>query len=80
MSHASTLSNILMQLQRAMGVALGAILLNVAVSLRNGRAAHLLAQVDFRIAFAVMVLVSLLSVLWYWPLRKDTGAQLLNRK
>ncbi len=80
MSHASTLSNILMQVQRAVGVTLGAILLNIAVSLRSDVAEQMLMQIDFRIAFAVMGLISLSAVLSYWSLHKDVGAQLLNRR
>lgn len=80
MTDASTLSNIIQQVHRAVGVTLGAIVLNFAVSLRAGDVQQALTQFDFRVGFALMSVLSLLSVLWYWPLHKDIGAQLLHRR
>lgn len=79
MTNASTLSSIIQQVQRAMGVTLGAIVLNFAVSLRSADAMQALAQIDFQIGFALMSLLGFISVLWFLPLRKDIGAQLLGR-
>ncbi len=79
MTDASTLSNIVQQVQRALGVTLGAIVLNFAVSLRSIDPAHALLQSDFQTGFGLMSLLGLSSLLWYWPLRRDIGAQLLGR-
>ncbi|MGC3983157.1 MAG: MFS transporter [Steroidobacteraceae bacterium] len=79
MTDASTLAGIIQQVQRAMGVTLGAIVLNFAVSLR-GDITHTLTQFDFQVGFAVMSVLGLASMLWFLPLPKTMGAHLLGDK
>lgn len=79
MTDASTLSNIIQQVQRAMGVTLGAIVLNFAASLHVAELGHTLTQFDFQVGFALMSVLGFSSILWYLPLRKDIGAHLLVR-
>ena len=77
MTHASTLSGISMQVQRAFGIAFAAILLNVAASLHaSGTQGLVLA--DFHISFVLMSVVCICSLFWYWPLPKEVGARLLT--
>lgn len=78
LTHASTLSNIAMQVQRAIGISLGAIILNFAASMRSETAGAVLTQSDFRLAFFVMGLLTLSSVLAYARLSHDTAAHLLH--
>lgn len=80
MTDASTLSGIIQQVQRAIGVTLGAILLNFSLSLRSADDLHVLSQIDFRICFALMALLGLSSLLWFIPLPKNIGAHLLARR
>lgn len=79
MTDASTLVNIVQQIYRALGITLGALILNLAVSLRAADAAQALIQFDFRVGFVLMALLSLSALIWFLPLRKDMGAQLLRQ-
>lgn len=72
-SGAATLSGVVQQLTRGIGVAFAAIVLNLAVAL-GGNAAQGLTVVDFRVGFVVTAAVALASLLWYVPLAQSTGA------
>lgn len=77
MTGASTLSSTLLQIVRAIGVALAAVLLNVAVSLRGDIG---LTLPDFRIAFLAIAVVAMGSLFWYWPLERHAGAELSGHR
>ncbi len=77
MTNASTLSSALLQIVRAIGIALAAVLLNAAVGLRGDRG---LALPDFRIAFVAIAAVGLGSLFWYWPLERHAGAELSGHR
>lgn len=70
---ASTLSSALLQIVRAIGVALAAAVLSLSVALRSGGS---LGLADFRVGFVAIALVSLGSLFWYWPLHPHSGAEL----
>ena len=70
---ASTLSSVLLQVIRAIGVGFAAVLLNVSLAFRGGQT---LSMIDFRIALLVIAAVALLSLLWYLPLEHGAGAEL----
>ncbi|HEY5211250.1 MAG TPA: MFS transporter [Stellaceae bacterium] len=74
---ASTLSSALLQVVRAIGVALAAMMLSLAVALRGGDS---LGLGDFRIGFAGIAVIGLLSLPWYWPLAPDSGAELSGHR
>jgi EmrB/QacA subfamily drug resistance transporter len=74
---ASTLSSALLQIVRAIGVALAAAILSVTVGLHGGGG---LTLADFRIAFIVVAAVSLGSLFWYWPLHPRAGAELSGHR
>lgn len=76
MTNAATLSNVSQQLLRAIGVALGALLLNLGVALRAPRAP--LSVVEFHLAFVVMSVMAACSIIWYRDLRHDAGAALMG--
>lgn len=80
LTHASTLAAIAMQVQRAVGVSLGAVALNFAVSLRGHALGSALTQADFRLAFVAMALLAVSSVFWYVRMPTDSGRHLLARK
>ena len=69
---ASTLSGVNQQLIRGIGVAIAAVVLNLAIAARGGQAG-IPTVVDFRIGFLVVAVVGLSSVLWYWPLDRGIG-------
>ena len=77
MTHASTLSNMVQQAQRALGVAFAAILLNIATTLQPNAGTGL-QQIDFQISFAIMSLIGFAALIWYLRLPKNVGGQLLN--
>jgi EmrB/QacA subfamily drug resistance transporter len=74
---ASTLSSVIQQVTRSFGVAFAAILLNLSVAI-GGRDAAGLA--DFRTALVIIAAIGLGSLLWYWPLARDTGAAVSGHK
>jgi EmrB/QacA subfamily drug resistance transporter len=70
---ASTLSGVNQQLMRSFGVAMAAVVLNLAVAYRGGMPG-VLTLIDFRIAFYVTAGICLGAVLWYLPLEKNVGS------
>ena len=70
---ASTLSSALLQIVRAIGVALAAAILSVSLALRGGDA---LSLADFRVGFIAIAVMALGSLFWYWPLHPSSGAEL----
>jgi len=78
LTHASTLSTMAMQVQRAIGISIAAIILNLAVSLRAGEIGSALTQADFRLAFFALGLVAIASVVSYMRLPRDVAKHLLK--
>ena len=76
---ASTLSGVNQQLMRSFGVALAAVVLNIAVALRGGTPG-VLTLVDFRVALLVTAAVAFASVLWYLPLERNVGDVVSGRR
>jgi EmrB/QacA subfamily drug resistance transporter len=74
---ASTLSTVSTQVAATLGVAIGAILLALAQFV-HGHHPHL-ALPDFRVAFVAMGLISALTVIPFWRLARDAGAELIGR-
>jgi EmrB/QacA subfamily drug resistance transporter len=74
---ASTLSSALLQIVRAIGVALAATVLSVSLTLRGGDTLDL---ADFRAGFVVVAVMALGSLFWYWPLHPASGADLSGHK
>jgi len=72
MSRASSFSSTAQQLSASLGVAGGAVLLNLTLMLRGGGT---LVAADFTWAFAVVGLLSLSSVLMFMRLAPDAGAE-----
>lgn len=72
MSRASSFSSTAQQLSASLGVATGAVLLNLALLLRSGGE---LQAADFSWAFAAVGLLSLCSVLMFLRLAPDAGAE-----
>jgi EmrB/QacA subfamily drug resistance transporter len=76
---ASTLSGVNQQLMRSFGVAMAAVVLNLAVALRGGEAG-VPTLIDFRIAFLATAVLALGSVLWYLPLERNVGDHVSGRR
>jgi EmrB/QacA subfamily drug resistance transporter len=76
---ASTLSGVNQQLVRGIGVAMAAVVINVAIAARGGIVGNP-TILDFRIAFFVTAAVALGSVLWYLPLDKGIGDFVSGRR
>ena len=74
---ASTLSSVMLQVVRAVGVALAAVLLNISLAF-SGRVATSL--IDLRIAFVAISGIGLISLFWYIPLEHGSGAELSGHK
>jgi EmrB/QacA subfamily drug resistance transporter len=70
---ASTLSSALLQIVRAIGVALAAAVLSLSLDLRGGET---LGLADFRVGFVAVAVLALGSLFWYWPLHPRSGAEL----
>jgi hypothetical protein len=68
----STLSSMLQQVSMGLGVAVGAILINLSQSLRG---AHHLALADFRLAFVVVGLVAVAASGLFLRLAPNAGAE-----
>jgi EmrB/QacA subfamily drug resistance transporter len=77
MSRATSLSAMMQQLSLSVGVALGALMLHLALSARGGAA--LTAQ-DFLPAFIGIALVSCTAALWFLPLAQDAGAEVSGHR
>jgi EmrB/QacA subfamily drug resistance transporter len=73
MSSASTLSAVLQQIVRGVGVAFAAVLLNFAGLLLHGETSAVTAT-DFRIAFVVIAAVGACSMIGYRTLDRGSGA------
>ena len=76
---ASTLSGVNQQLMRSFGVAMAAVVLNLAVALRGGEPG-VTTLIDFRIAFLVTAALAIGSVLWYLPLERGVGDHVSGRR
>jgi EmrB/QacA subfamily drug resistance transporter len=75
---ASTLSGVNQQLMRSFGIALAAVVLNVAIAFRGGQPG-ITTLIDFRVAFLATAAVALGSVLWYLPLERNVGDHVSGR-
>ncbi|HVZ45948.1 MAG TPA: MFS transporter [Ramlibacter sp.] len=73
---ASTLSAVSMQVAGALGVACGAVLLAFS---RDAHARSALQLADFQLAFAVMGAVCAVTVIQFWRLPHDAGADVTGR-
>jgi EmrB/QacA subfamily drug resistance transporter len=73
MTSASTLSAVLQQVVRGIGVAFAAVLLNFAGLLLHGDVSAV-TETDFRIAFVIIALVGAASAVSYRKLDRETGA------
>jgi EmrB/QacA subfamily drug resistance transporter len=73
----STLSSILQQVSMAVGIAVGAVLLNVSQSLRG---AERLALADFRVAFFVFGLIAVAASALFLRLDADAGAEVSGHR
>ena len=71
-SSASTLSSMLTQLVTVLGVAIGALLLNVSQTMRHGAVVDM---TDFRISFIAVGLLALLSAVGFLSLPSHAGAE-----
>jgi EmrB/QacA subfamily drug resistance transporter len=76
-SSAATLTSMLQQLVAVLGVALGALLLNVSVLLRHGARVDL---GDFRIAFVAVGLLALVSAAGFLRLPPHAGAEVSGHR
>jgi len=72
MSAASTLSSASMQMTAGLGVAFGAVALRAAANFR-GEAGHAFTLADFRIAFIVSAVLTIVSIWGYVRLARDAG-------
>ena len=76
LSRATSLTSMAQQLSQTVGVATGALLLQVVLALRGGTA---LAAGDFYPAFVGVALISLLSVPFFVRMSPDAGAEVSGR-
>jgi hypothetical protein len=72
MSNAATFASMAQQMSSGLGIALGAVLLQIA-PLLHASAGGLLTPGDFRIAFCATSLLALASVLQFWSLPRAAG-------
>jgi EmrB/QacA subfamily drug resistance transporter len=79
LSGATSVSSMMQQLSNGMGVALGAVLLHGLLAQR-GAAADSLAAADLRYAFAIVGVLSLLSILFFRRLVRDAGAEVSGHR
>jgi hypothetical protein len=79
MTAASTLSAVLQQVVRGVGVAFAAVLLNFSGLLLHGDSAAV-TQTDFRIAFIIISVVGVCAVFGFRTLDRDTGAQISGHR
>jgi EmrB/QacA subfamily drug resistance transporter len=79
MTSASTLSAVLQQIVRGIGVAFAAVLLNFSGLLLHGDSA-VVTQTDFRIAFIIIAAVGGASMIRYRTLDRYTGAQISGHR
>lgn len=76
MSRATSLASMAQQLSLSVGVAIGALLLHLTLVIRGGTS---LTAGDFAPAYAVIAVISLLSVFSFLPLSPDAGAEVSGR-
>ena len=76
LSRATSLTSMAQQLSQTVGVATGALLLQVVLSLRGGTA---LTAADFYPAFIGVAMISLLSVPFFFRMAPDAGAEVSGR-
>ena len=76
LSRATSLTSMAQQLSQTVGVATGALLLQVVLVLRGGGA---LSAADFYPAFVGVALISLLSVPFFFKMSPDAGAEVSGR-
>jgi MFS family permease len=74
MSAATSLASMMQQLSNGMGVAVGAVMLHATLAWR-GAAPSALGVGDIRIAFAAVTVLCLTCLLFFLPLRPDSGAE-----
>jgi EmrB/QacA subfamily drug resistance transporter len=79
LSDASTLSSMVQQMTIGMGIAVGAIVLRLAGALHSTNA-NLLAADDFRIAFLLVGVIALVSVIDSFSLPSNAGAEVSGRR
>ena len=66
-------------MMRSFGVAMAAVVLNLALSIRGGQTG-IPTSGDFRIAFLATAALALGAVLWYLPLEHDVGNHVSGRR
>jgi EmrB/QacA subfamily drug resistance transporter len=76
LSRATSLTSMAQQLSQTVGVATGALLLQVVLALRGGGA---LTAPDFYPAFVGVAMISLLSVPFFFKMSPDAGAEVSGR-
>jgi EmrB/QacA subfamily drug resistance transporter len=76
LSRATSLTSMAQQLSQTVGVATGALLLQVVLALRGGDA---LTAADFYPAFVGVAMISLLSVPFFFKMSPDAGAEVSGR-
>ena len=76
LSRATSLTSMAQQLSQTVGVATGALLLQVVLALRGGAA---LTAADFYPAFVGVAMISLLSVPFFLKMSPDAGAEVSGR-
>jgi hypothetical protein len=76
LSRATSLTSMAQQLSQTVGVATGALLLQLAVALRGGTE---LVAADFYPAFMGLAMISLLSVPFFFRMAPDAGAEVSGR-
>jgi len=76
LSRATSLTSMAQQLSQTVGVATGALLLQLAVALRGGTE---LVAADFYPAFIGVAMISLLSVPFFFRMAPDAGAEVSGR-
>ena len=76
LSRATSLTSMAQQLSQTVGVATGALLLQVVLALRGGGA---LTAADFYPAFVGVAMISLLSVPFFFKMSPDAGAEVSGR-
>jgi len=77
LSRATSLTSMAQQLSQTVGVATGALLLQVVLALRGGDA---LTAADFYPAFVGVAVISLLSVPFFFKMSPDAGAEVSGRR
>lgn len=78
MRDATTLFSVLQQMNAGMGIAVGALALSVAESIR-GTVPGMVATGDFHLAFGLIALIALLAVVDSLLLPADAGSEVLTR-